>query len=254
MGLSCIKLTILGSLRTPKSLGELSKIVGKSKQTVVFHLKPLLESGLVGKILVDKRVCYQTSELGSLVLEANTRLKMLENVVRTAGKFFCEHDVSAIPQNVFEDLHLLDGCRVVARSNPYEFYELERVLMGSGWIKGPSSVYHDRFPEMFVSLAAMKSVELVITEDVFKMVVEKAAAKLEEYLKHGRMYVCDNIRLAFVVAEKGLVMVLYRLNGVYDVQNILVCETKDAVRWGLRLFEYYKLKSSRIACFTGSDH
>lgn len=243
MKLNPSKLEILKILRTPKSLGELSKIAGKSKQAVLFHLKPLLESELVSRVLENKRMYYQTSELGSLIWETNTKLKMLEGVVRAAGKFFGEYDVSAIPQNVFEELHLLDGCRVVTKSNPYEFYELEKILMESGWIKGLSSVYHDRFPEMFVSLASSRSVELIVTEDVFKIVVEKTSTKLEEYLKHGKMHVCDNVRLAFAVAEKRLVMILYRLNGAYDAQNILVCETKDAVRWGLRLFEYYKSKS-----------
>lgn len=197
-----------------------------------------------------RKACYQTSELGLLVLDFNVRMKKLESVVGTAGKFLGGHDLAAIPQEMLEELYMLDGCRVVAKANPYEVHsELERIMAESRWVKGLSSVYHERFPRLFTSLADSRSVELILVEDVFKAVVERAETLLSAYLRRGKMYICDNVRLAFVVAERGFAMALYKLDGMYDAHNILICRTEDAVRWGLRLFEYYKLRSREVKEF-----
>ncbi len=250
MKLSPSQLELLESLRNRRELSEVSKITGRSKQAVLFHLKPLLRSGLVRR-LKGKRVCYQTSKLGLLVLEFNARLRKLEGVVSLVGKFFSEHDLAAIPHEVFEKIYMLDGCWVSVRKNPYEFHdELEGILTESGWAKGLSSVYHERFPELFASIASNTDVELILTKDVFDITVKRAGTKLNEFLRHGKMYVCDNVRLAFVVSEKGFAMALYKLDGVYDAQNILICRTEDAVRWGLKLFEYYKLRSREVKQFS----
>ncbi|WP_202320675.1 helix-turn-helix transcriptional regulator [Archaeoglobus neptunius] len=237
------KIEMLWLLRNPRNLGELSELIGKSKQATLHHLKPLLELGLVERM---RSGVYRTSKLGQILFEFGTRLEKFERVVKAAGRFFIEHELSAIPTEIFENIYMLDGCRINVRENPYELGEVEGILADSDWVKGLSSVYHERFPEFFASLTDGRNVELVLTKDVFNVVVERAKAKLNEFLKRGKMYVCDNVRLAFVVAERGFALALYRLDGVYDAQNILICRTEDAVRWGLRLFEYYRSISREI--------
>ncbi len=249
MVISKPKLEILRELQNPKTLGTLSEIVGRSKQAVFFHLSPLMRMGLVRRCK-DREVCYQITELGLLILEFNSKLKRLENVVIAAGKFFSERNLAAIPREMLEGLYMLDGCQVIARENPYEPHpRLEEILAESKCVKGLSSVYHEMFPRLFVGLADDKDVELILVEDVFKAVVERAETLLSAYLRRGKMYVCDNVRLAFVVAERGFALALYRLDGRYDAQNILICRTEDAVRWGLKLFECYRLRSREVKQF-----
>ncbi len=241
MSLRPPKIEMLWLLRTPRDLGELSELIGRSKQATLHHLKPLLELGLVER----RSGVYRTSMLGQIFSELSTRLEKLERVVKAAGRFFIEHDLAAIPTEVFEDIHMLDGCRISVRENPYELGEVEDLLTGSGWIKGLSSVYHEKFPELFAGLAENRNVELIITKDVFDVVVERAKLKLDEFLRRGKMYVCDNVRLSFVVAEKGFALALYA-GSVYDAQNVLICRMEDAVRWGLRLFEHYRSISKEV--------
>ncbi len=247
--LNPLQIKLLESLADWKSLDELSKMAGRSKQSVLFHLSPLVKLGLVRKHR-GRKACYQISELGQLILEFSSRLRKLENIVSAAGKFFSEHNLAAIPREMLEELYMLDGCRVVAKANPYEVHgELERIMAESRWVKGLSSVYHEMFPRLFVGLADDKDVELILAEDVFKAVVERAETLLSAYLRRGKMYVCDNVRLAFVVAEKGFALALYKLDGVYDAQSILIDRTEDAGRWGLKLFEYYRLRSREVKEF-----
>ncbi len=247
--LNKFQIELLWCLGKWKSLDELSKMTGRSKQAVLFHLSPLVRTGLVRKHR-GRKACYRTSELGLLVLDFNVRMKKLESVVGTAGKFLGEHDLAAIPQEMLEELYMLDGCQVIARENPYELHpRLEEILAESKWVKGLSSVYHEMFPRLFAGLADDKDVELILVEDVFKAVVERAETLLSEYLRRGEMYVCNNVKLSFVVAERGFALALYRLDGRYDAQNILICRTEDAVRWGLKLFEYYRLRSREVKEF-----
>jgi len=243
--LSSFKLEILELLKSrPKTLSELTMITGKSKQALLFHLRPLVDRGLVRKVTIDKQTYYQTTELGTMIHEHVLKFLKLRNVLMNAGEFFRDHDVSSIPSNILNDIYMLNGCRILVKENPYDLHEewLD-ILERSTWVYGLSSVFHSNFPELFTSLAKERKVVIILTENVFNTIVGKYKEELNEYLKYGRMFICDNVKLTFIVAEKGFTMNLYRLDGTYDSLRLLVCRTDEGVKWGLRLFEYYRSKS-----------
>ncbi|WP_456328005.1 helix-turn-helix transcriptional regulator [Archaeoglobus sp.] len=247
--LSPFKLEILEVLRSrPRTLSELTKITGKSKQVLLFHLRPLIRVGLVRKIVVNRRTFYQVTELGAVMCEYILKFLKLKDILVNAGEFFRDHDVSSIPLSVINDIHMLNGCRILVKNNPYDLHdEWLNILEKSTWVYGLSSVFHSNFPELFTNLAKERKVEIILTENVFNLIVRKYREKLSEYLKYGKMYVCGNVRLTFIVAEKGFTMNLYRLDGTYDSTRLLVCKTDEGVKWGLKLFDYYRSKSKVIS-------
>ena len=68
--LRSFRLEIIKLLKNhPKTLSELTIITGKSKQVLLFHLKTLVDKGLVRKITIDKQTHYQATELGTIIHE-----------------------------------------------------------------------------------------------------------------------------------------------------------------------------------------
>lgn len=235
------KLRILESLKTKRDLPEISESLGKAKQTVVPHLRALIDLGLIEK---DGEK-YKLSKIGEITYRKLSEDVRFFDVIGTLKEFLKEHDVSSIPDSLLSKIHMLYGGEVFVKDNPYEFHrEWLNVLLESSWIYGLASIYHKEFPELFNELSKKKEVKLIVTEDVFEKVKTLNEKELNEFLKRGEMFVCKNVRLTFVVAEKGLTMNLYQDS--YDASQILVCKTKDAVEWGKELFRHYLAQSGKV--------
>jgi len=232
---------ILELLKTRRDLSEISESLGKAKQTVVPHLKTLIDLGLVEK---DGEK-YKLSKMGEITYRKLSGNVKFFDVIHNLKDFLKEHDVSPIPDSLLSKIHMLYGGEVFIKDSPYEFHrEWLDILLKSSWIYGLASIYHKEFPELFNDLSKRKEVRLIVTEDVFEKVKMLDEKELNEFLKRGEMFVCKNVRLTFVVAEKGFTMNLYQDS--YDASQILVCKTRDAVEWGKGLFRQYLAQSRKV--------
>ncbi len=235
------KLRILESLKTRRDLSEISESLGKAKQTMVPHLRILINIGLIEK---DGEK-YKLSKMGEITYKKFSEDVKFFDVIGTLKKFLREHDVSPIPDSLLSKIYMLYGGKVFVKDNPYEFHrEWLNILLKSSWIYGLASIYHKEFPKLFKELSKKKEVRLIVTEDVFEKVKELSEKELDEFLESGEMFVCKNVKLTFVVAEKGFTMNLYRDS--YDASQILVCKTEDAVEWGMELFKRYLTQSRKV--------
>ncbi len=154
LSFSPTKLNILEIVRDWKNLSEISDRIKLKKQTLVPHLKVLVELGLVKK---DGGM-YKLTEIGKLTLEKFLETVKFFDVVGNLGDFFNEHDLSPIPPHLLREVHMLFGGKVHIKENPYEFHpEWLEVLQASSWICGLSSIYHSDFPEMFTRLSEKRN-------------------------------------------------------------------------------------------------
>ncbi len=245
---SPLKLKILELLTdNPRTLSELSRNLNKTKSTLSFQITPLIDLGLIRKVRMGGNTYYETTELGIIFRDRIVELLKLNDVLMNAGDFFRNHDLSPIPKNLLNEIHMLRGCKVLVKKNPYELHcEWLDILKGSEWVYGLSSVYHPNFPELFKNLAKDREVKIILTEDVFCKVKSEYKDQLQEFLTYGRLFVCKNARLTFIVAEKGFTLNLYDLNGAYDPLKVLVCITGESVEWGLKLFDHYLAQSKEV--------
>ncbi|RLI79245.1 transcriptional regulator [Archaeoglobales archaeon] len=238
---SLSKLKILEVLNKPQNLSEISESLKKAKPTVAPHLKTLIELGLIER---DNEM-YVISEIGEVAYKKLVEIIKFFDVVANLKKFFKQHDLTPIPDFLLKDIYMLYGGVVFEKENPYEFHkEWWNILLSSRWIYGLSSVYHKDFPNIFTELSKKKEVKLIVTESIFERIIEVNERELNEFLNRGEMFVCKSVKLTFVTAEKGFTMNLYENS--YDASQILICKTKDAVEWGLKLFSYYLSQSRRV--------
>jgi|GEM_PF-1958538 predicted transcriptional regulator len=241
LSFSPTKFKILEILEDWKDLSEISDSIKLKKQTLVPHLKILFDLGLVKK----DGGRYGLTEIGKIAYEKFSDTIKFLDVVGRLGDFLREHDLSPIPDHLLNKIHMLYGGKTHIKENPYEFHpEWLNILLKSSWIYGLASIYHKEFPELFNELSKKKKVKLIIAEDVFERVRKLNEKELNEFLRRGEMFVCKNVRLTFVVAEKGFTMNLYQDS--YDASQILICKTKDAVEWGMELFKHYLAQSRKI--------
>jgi len=237
-----LKLRILKELKEAKTVSELVKSLEVSRDTIKPHLRRFLNAGLIERCSRG----YRLTLLGQIAFEKAVELERTISLAKESGEFFSSHDISQIPKELVKDINLLYGGFITRNRNPYELHEkwLE-ILRTSSWVKGVSPIYHPDFPPLFVELAEEREVSLILTREIFEKCFAEHLGLLSKFICLGELYVCNDASAAFIVTEKGFAMGLYR-DGVYDALNVFMCLSRDAVRWGLRFFDYFKSKARKI--------
>jgi predicted transcriptional regulator len=237
-----LKLKILEKLKNPTGISSLARSLNVPRDTVKPHIRNFVEAGLVERCNEG----YRLTVLGRIILEKAVEIEKILSIASDVGSFFITHDTSSIPEELMKEIHLLYGGYLVQRSNPFELSEdWIRILKTSGWIKGVSPVYHPEFPVLFTDLAEERDIKLVLTKNVFEKCVAKHPELVRKFIELGEIRICDDAKVAFVVAEKGFAMGLYSGNA-YDANHIYVCTSDEAVCWGLKLFNYFYGRSKKI--------
>ena len=109
-------------------------------------------------------------------------------------KFWQEHNLGALPQEILMDIRELGDYQILENSDE-EIFDINTFLKNishSTVIKGISHTVHPKYPNFFLNLAK-KGVEssLILTPGVFRVVKEKYRDLLEEWLecKNAHLYV-----------------------------------------------------------------
>jgi predicted transcriptional regulator len=116
---------------------------------------------------------------------------------------------------------------------------------------GISSIFDPQYPELFLSIAQQAHlISLILTEHIYKMVKNHYADALRDYLKCGnaRLYVIEDVQLAFAVTDTVLSISLPHKNGTVDMTTNLMSVERSALKWGEELFDYYMRRSREIKC------
>ncbi len=237
-----LKLKILKALEKPMKISQIANELGVSRETVKPHVRGFVESKLVER----KEGKYVLTPVGKVVVKKAFEIESLLKMCDELKEFFTSHDLSSIPEELLEDIHMLADGFVVKSCDPFEISsEWVEILEESSWIKGVSPVYHPDFPSLFTKLSEERDVVLILTREVFEKCLRRDGDLLKRFLKRGKMFTCEEAGLALIVAEKGLAMGLYA-NESYDATSIYVSRSEEAVEWGLKVFEHLFRKAKEV--------
>jgi len=237
-----LKLKILKVLEKPMKISQIASELGVSRETVKPHVRNFVESKLVER----RGGKYVLTPVGKVVVRKASEIEILLGMSNELKEFFTSHNVSSIPEELLESIHMLVGGFIVKSSDPFEISsEWVGILEESSWIRGISPVYHPDFSPLFTKLSEERDVVLILTRDVFEKCLKRDEDLLRRFLKRGKMFTCEEAGLALVVAEKGVAMGLYA-NDSYDAANIYVSRSEKAVEWGLKLFEHFLSKAEEV--------
>jgi len=166
-------------------------------------------------------------------------------------RFFNEHDLSPIPTNLLCRIDELGKCKLIKNgieNMSATHHEVFGNLSRSKSIAGISPIFDIDYPEFFLSIARQKiPITIITTEAIFDKIEKDHMNALQSYLKcdDAKMHTIKDSRLAFVVTDSFISISLYK-NGTIDASTNLISFEASAIKWGMELFEYYKLKSKEI--------
>jgi predicted transcriptional regulator len=231
----------------------------------------LIEGEMSAKALSEELACYQTTchhilkELNDecLVIKSaqgymlsNTgriQARILDEYVSAVAtldqfqNFFLNHDISFIPSMHQKMIGMLYQQQPMEfdYDSPFSKQEyLIKAMREAKEIHCVSSVIAPRYAEAVAnSVRNGAEVDLVLTDKIFQTIQGDHSDLMNELFGRNnlrfRITNANDIKIAFTVTESTLFLGLYRIDGCYDMENILICKGEQSRRWGLSLFEYY---------------
>ncbi|MFA5377757.1 MAG: transcriptional regulator FilR1 domain-containing protein [Dehalococcoidia bacterium] len=227
----------------PMPIRPLSGVVGASTSTVAHSIAAMREE------ICRDGGAYRLTNLGMIRAEALDRLLSCLIALDENAAFWQGHDISGIPASLLADIGLLSGGQCV-QDNGFVMKSLDGFLWETSKAKhmwAVSPVIAPGHAELIAGLVeAGAEVHLILTSEIMALLDQEQLKSLLAASNFHLYQIDQEVKTAFTVADDMLSLGLYLPSGKYDTNQDLVCHGQAAVEWGMRLWEYYKSKATKI--------
>ena len=239
-----IRLKVLVDLLNgPLKIRDINRSSLLSYSSVSSNVHKLCKDGYVEKI----HNSFQLTNLGFIYI---TILMDFHDVVTTItdfSDFWLDHDISSLSIEDLKKLSSLEGSELI-KYNYTDVYrthkEFKRIFKDSKYLKVIFPYMHPEYPKLIrrLILKGVK-VELIVSEslltafvkDIGKDVVRKGLTEGNFSLK----YLDEDIKIALAISNKFVSIGLFKSDGTYDQNRLLLSDKEKAILWGLNLFKSY---------------
>lgn len=244
---SDIRVKILISLTEgAKNIAQLKKELNRSSSTILHGIYQLESKGLISR----ESGQYSLAKTGGIY--SHKLLDMVKSIyaLENCKKIFLNHEIDCIPPELLKDLGYLEDSRLIMSITtdilrPHQV--LYNYISECKNVKHISSILYSPNIKLLFSNMDERKVHLLITREILDKMMEKVDYELIlKYNSQGNLklgVVDDNTKISYTMGDNFISLGLYFQNGEYDLNHLLMSESKDALSWGKRLFEYY-LESS----------
>jgi predicted transcriptional regulator len=229
--------------------GDLEKKIGTRASTILHTIKDLTEKELA----IKSKRGYALTNVGRI--QAMLLDDLVEAIVALDQhkEFWLTHDLSGIPPELQKRVGVLINSDLVAqepadilKSHEYFLQKLAHAkeIYGVSPIIAPG---HANVVREAIRNGAR--VELLLTDNILKIAAKENPDLLGDLLRYDNFslyHLDEDIRVAFTVTDTLLSLGMYRLDGAYDLGRDLFCTEKDALEWGMKLFEHYRIRAKLI--------
>ena len=239
-----IRLKVLVDLLDgPLKIRDINRCSLLSYSSVSSNVHKLCKVGYVEKI----HNSFQLTNLGFIYI---TILMDFHDVVTTISDFsdfWLDHDISSLSLDDLKKLSSLEGSELI-KCNYTDIYkthkEFKRIFKDSKHLKVIFPYMHPEYPKLIrrlilkgvkVDLIVSKGILAPFVKDIGNDVVKKGLREGNFSLK----YLDEDIKIALAISNKFVSIGLFKKDGTYDQNRLLLSDKEKAIVWGLNLFKSY---------------
>lgn len=231
---SLIRLKVLKALyEKPSNMKDLANDtkLGYSSISGVLH-------GLELRKMVYRKVNkYYLVNLLRLQVKNILEFSITVNLLDEIFNIIENHIISRIPKKSVEEMYLLGESRLLESDCvdiDKTFNFIDDVLAHAKGVRCILPIYHENINSRLNDLVIHEGfVEIMASRSVFDVYETNSKVK-KLSLFHGE----DNFLL--IVTDGMMVLGLFRKNGFFDQNRLLVSDSKDSLKWANNLFLYFK--------------
>ncbi len=231
---SIVRLKILAALyECPRNMKELNVDTGLSYSSISGNMHRLELKGYV------YRECNKYYLSNSMRLQIENLME-LERIIEIINQFFNildKHLVEVIPNESVAELYLIGKANLI-ESGDLDAYRtsnyIENALIEADYVKCVLPFYSESFNEKLNDLVSRgKSVEAIVSEEIHHIFEEKSRIENLSFFR-------KNNNFLLIATDKVMMLGLFKDDGVFDQNRLLISKNDDSIRWADNLFKNFK--------------
>ena len=234
---------LIDLLNGPLKIRDINKRSLLSYSSISSNIHKLCAEGYVEKI-------HNSFQLTNLGLIYTTILMDFKDVIATISKssdFWLDHDISSLSVEDLNKLSSLEGSELI-RCNSMDIYkthkEFKRLFKYSKYLKVIFPYLHPEYPKLIRRLVLKGiKVELIVSRDILDSFIRDIGNDVvKKGIYDGNFsikYLEEDIKIALAISNEFLTVGLFKLDGTYDQNRLLLSNRKKAINWGLAIFNSY---------------
>ena len=237
-----IRLKILSELqKKPKSIKEIVKDTKITYSSVSSNLSKLEEH----EYIVKHKNKYHINSLSAIYYNSLMDFKASIDLINDFNEFWGKHNIDQLSIDSIQNINDLKDSKLI-ETTPIDIYKthntIKERITESKNIKAIFPYLHPEYPQLIEDMLKNDGcVEILIHRNMFREIIfkidnetRKNATKNEKL----KVYTTKNdLRLYLTVCDKSMSLGLFKNDGSFDQNRILLSESEKSIFWANNLFE-----------------
>ena len=220
----------------PQNMKDLSHATGLRYSSISSILHGLELKDMVYR----KSNKYHLVNLIKLQMKNIIELCHITNLLNDIYSLIQNHDIDKIPMQSIEELHLLRDAKLlesdgvdVDKINVF----IEDALAQAKSVRCILPIFHEGFNFRLNDLIFEgKFVEVNVSQSVYDVYNKNSHVRYLSSFKGKRNFL-------LIVTDEIMIFGLFRNNGIFDLNRLLISRNSDSLKWANNLFRYFKMKN-----------
>ncbi len=240
-----IRLKILSELQNrPNNVHGLVKDTKITYSSISSNISKLEQNNHIKKINND----YHITPMTEIYFKTMMDFKNSLDLIREYDGFWNRHDLNQLSIDCLKNITDLKDSKLI-ETTPIDIYKTHNTvkgqLMKSKSLKAIFPYLHPEYPQLIENILKNNGhVEIIIPKSIFQAITSKIDVKLMKKAKRTRRLkiypVNDDLKLYLTICDKSMSLGLFKNDGSFDQNRILISESEESQNWARNLFETIK--------------
>lgn len=242
-----IRLKILRELdKRPMTVKELARNTKMNYSTVSNNVNKLLKHNHVKK----EKTYYHIKPLSAFYFKTLMDFKTSVDLITDFNDLWFRHNIDQLSLDSIENINDLENSTLI-ETTPIDIYKTHNTIktqvIESENIRAIFPYLHPEYPELLENILKDGGrVELILPKSIFRETMLKIDENLRKRaMRYGklRVYVMNNnLKLYLTICDESMSLGLFKNDGSFDQNRILVSEDEKSIDWACNLFEHIQNK------------
>ena len=170
------------------------------------------------------------------------------DLIRDYNGFWDKHNLNQLSVDCLKSITDLKDSQLI-ETTPIDIYKTHNTtrnqLMNSESLKAIFPYLHPEYPQLIENILRNNGhVELIIPRSIYRAITSKINVKIMRKASRNnnlKIYpVNDDLELYLTICDKSMSLGLFKDDGSFDQNRILISESEKSKRWAENLFETVK--------------
>lgn len=240
-----IRLKILSELnKCPDNVRGLVKNTKITYSSVSSNVTKLEENNYIKKI--DSK--YYVNPMAKIYFKTLMDFKKSIEIIKNFDSLWYKHNIGQMSIDSMNNINDLKNSKLI-ETTPIDIYKthnaIKNQLIKSKTVKAIFPYLHPDYPKLIEGILKNGgTVELILPKDIIKAIMTPINEKLKrDAAKKGKLKIYtfnDNLYLYLTICDNKMSLGLFKNDGSFDQNRILISEDNKSFEWANELFEYIK--------------